>query len=219
LRELATKAGDAKHLPRLAQIYEVLRYMTSSILRLIFRRWKRYGRAAVVIGEPWRVDSWLRELEERGTSLFAVSRSERLGHVQAFADSVMEKIGELVPVTSVSLACAALETFPSEYVDRTKLLERMSELRAVLIERGAHVIRRDIDIAEVFDRAYRMLRMRRIIARQGAGFLVLPRGRPLIAYYANSVRHLCEPALSRLREGEDHPVDRAMASLPAAVRP
>jgi hypothetical protein len=35
-----------------------------------------------------------------------------------------------------------------------------------------------------------MLRMRKVIARTGSGYLVLPRGRPLVSYYANSVAHL-----------------------------
>ena len=43
---------------------------------------------------------------------------------------------------------------------------------------------------EVFDRAYRMLRLRRVVARSGDGYVILSRGRPLISYYANSVAHL-----------------------------
>ena len=44
-----------------------------------------------------------------------------------------------------------------------------------------------------------MLRMRRVIARTGNGFLILPNGRPLITYYANSIVHLLGPFAEGLR--------------------
>jgi hypothetical protein len=65
------------------------------------------------------------------------------------------------------------------------------------------VIRHEFDVAETFDRAYRMLRMRRIVARQGTGYLVLPKGRALIHYYANSIRHLYEPYFAGVVERDE----------------
>ena len=209
LRELDTQARGMKRVSRFTQIYEVARYAGWNLLRLTTRRWKRYGRAALVIGEPWPIASWLEELERGGVHLFELERSSRLGHVQVFADHVMRRIGALIPVTPVALACAALESFPSEYLERDRLLERMAELRDVLVERGAYVIRRDSDISETFERAYRMLRMRRIIARQQVGYLVLPKGRPLVEYYANSIRHLYHAYATGVQDREALPVQRA----------
>jgi glycerol-3-phosphate O-acyltransferase len=211
LRELETQTLGMKRVSRLTQVYEVARYAGWNALRLTTGRWKRYGRAALVIGEPWPVATWLTELEQHGVRLFEVDRTSRLGQVQAFADRVMQRIGALTPVTPVALACAALESFPSEYVDRDRLLERMLELRDVMVEHGAHVIRRDSDITETFERAYRMLRMRRIIARQegDGGYLVLPKGRALIEYYANSIRHLYGAYASGAHDRDTLPVQRA----------
>src|SRR2546422_3912551 len=39
---------------------------------------------------------------------------------------------------------------------------------------------------DVWDRAWRMLRMRRLVVADGDSLVVLPRGRPLLEYYANS---------------------------------
>lgn len=205
LRELETQTRGARRPSRLTQIYEVLRYAGWNALRLVTRRWKRYGRAAVVIGEPWPLAPWITELEAQGVPLFDVERHERLGHVQAFADRVMRRIGSIMPVTAVTLACAALESFDEEYVARDRLLERMEDLQDVLLAHNAQVLRHEADTAETFARAYRMLRMRRIIARQGTGYLVLPKGRPLIHYYANSVRHLFEDYVAGVRERQALP--------------
>jgi len=61
--------------------------------------------------------------------------------------------------------------------------------------------------AESFDRAWRMLQMRRIVARMDDGYLVLPRGRPLVSYYANSITHLLGPFMEAVRSRDSLPVD------------
>ncbi|MEQ1691821.1 MAG: hypothetical protein ABMA00_11070, partial [Gemmatimonas sp.] len=173
-------------------------------------RWRRYGRAAVTIGEPIAVDTWLSSLERDGVSLFALPRADRLAHLQRFCDHVLARIGTIIPVTPVPLACAALQSFDADFVSRAQLLERMESMRDVLQELNGRVIRADRDIADTFDRAYRMLRMRRIIARAGDGYLVLPRGRPLITYYANSIVPLLGPFAAGVKARDRLPVDDAM---------
>ena len=67
---------------------------------------------------------------------------------------------------------------------------------------------------EIFARAWRMLKMRRVIAQDGAGFIVLPRGRSLVSYYANSVSHLLGPFVLAVQARDALP---AMASLRATA--
>ena len=76
----------------------------------------------------------------------------------------------------------------------------------MLPEVNARVLQADRDIAEIFERAYRMLRMRKVLARQGEGFLILSRGRPLISYYANAIAHLLGPYAAGVRERDALPV-------------
>jgi glycerol-3-phosphate O-acyltransferase len=198
LRELAIREGRRRP-SRVVQIGEVLRYVGMNVGRLLLGRWQRYGRAAVTIGAPTRVADWLDSLGAQGVDLFALERSERLALVQEYCNGLMERVGALVPVTPVPLACAALQTFDSEFVPREALLARMSELREVLPEINALPLRVDRTIEEVFDRAWLMLRMRRVLASQGDMFVILPRGRELISYYANSVAHLLGPYAEGVR--------------------
>jgi glycerol-3-phosphate O-acyltransferase len=182
-----------------------MRYAFWNVGRLLTRRWKRYGRAAVTIGAPIPLESWFGELESEGIDLFALDRAERLGHVQALSDRVMERIGAIIPVTPVSLACAAIQSFDADFISRTQLLGRMEELRALLFELNARVLRAERDIDETFERAYRMLRMRKVLVRHGDGFLVLPRGRPLVTYYANSIVHLLGSFADGIRQRDALP--------------
>ena len=64
----------------------------------------------------------------------------------------------------------------------------------------ARVIYREGTVEEIFDRAWRMLSMRRILVRVGDGYSVLPGNRPLVSYYANSISHLLGPFAAGVRE-------------------
>ena len=206
LRELRTHEG-APRASRLAQFREVLNYAASNFGRLSTRRFKRYGRAAVVVGEPVPVAPWLAGLAAEGAPLFERARAERLEAVQDFTDRMMGRIGAIIPVTAVPLVCAALQTFDAEYVPAPRLLARIEELRDHLVARGAEVVEPAREAAETFERAYRMLRMRRVLAREGDAYVILPRGRELISYYANGIAHLCGAWEAQVRARDALPTD------------
>jgi glycerol-3-phosphate O-acyltransferase len=201
LRELASIEGSERP-SRVAQLGEVARYVGWNMTRLALRRWKRYGRAAVTIGRAMPLEAWFAKHRD----LFELPKPERRARVQALCDSVMSHIGQLIPVTPVPLACAAIQSLDRDFVPRAALLERMGDLRDVLLELNARVIRHDRGIDETFDRAWRMLEMRRVLAESGDGFAVLPRGRELISYYANSIAHLLGPFTSAVRARDALPV-------------
>ena len=211
LRELDRRQGGAPP-PRLRQLGEVLHYALWNVGRLAGRRWQRYGRAAVLIGEPIPLAPWFDELDRQGVDLYALPKPERLARVQALCDRVMSRIGELVPVTPVPLTCAALQSLDRDFVRRDELLGRMAELREVLAELNSAGLAEPgatAAVGELFDRAYRVLRMRRVIARQGEGYLILPHGRELVSYYANSVAHLLGPYESGVRARDTLPAEGA----------
>ena len=204
LRELDAREGR-KRPPRYVQLGEVVRYVWWNMARLVARRWKRYGRAAVVIGDPFPLSPWL-DREDRDTGgLFDLERTERLARVQLLSDSVLERIAAIVPVTPVSLACAAIQSFDGDFISHDQLLARMSEMRDVLTELNARVILREGSVEEIFDRAWRMLQMRRILVRVGAGYSVLPGNRPLVSYNANSISHLLGPFADGVRQRDQLP--------------
>jgi len=209
LRELESKERGRRP-PRLVQAWEVGHYVAWNLTRLVTRQWKRYGRAAVVVGAPIPLGPWF--ASER--DLFTLDRPERLARVQALCDDLLERVGSLIPVTPVPLVCAAIQSFDGDFIPRDRLLERIDELRGVLRELNAGVVRQDRTAEEVFDRAYRMRRMRRVLSRTGTGYLVLPKGRPLVSYYANSVGHLLGQFGDAVRARDALPSTRAFHSAP-----
>ena len=183
---------------------EVSRYVGWNAGRVALRRWQRYGRAAVTIGRPIPLEPWFRD----NADLFELPKTERRGRVQSLCDDVMSRIGELIPVTPVPLACAAIQSLDRDFISRAQLIERMGDLRDVILELNGRVIRHDRSMDETFERAWRMLRLRHVLGESGQGFAVLPRGRELISYYANSIAHLLGPFTDAVR---------ARDTLPAAA--
>jgi glycerol-3-phosphate O-acyltransferase len=178
---------NAKQAPRLAQAGTVLWYLMGNAARLLTGRLKRYGRVAVTFGTPVSARGWV---ATEAPGFLALPKEERLPRVQAFADRMMERIGGVVPVTPVPLGAAALLSFGTSAVRHEDLLERMDELRDRLAEASAKLVRDELAIVEVWERAERMFVLRRCVTRQGDTWIILPRQRPLLEYYANSIRHL-----------------------------
>jgi glycerol-3-phosphate O-acyltransferase len=208
IRELAVREGSPR-IPRRRQLGEVGRYVSWNIARLVTRRWKRYGRAAVVVGNPISLEDWF----TANPDLFQAPRPERLAKVQSLCDGIMDRIGRLVPVTPVPLVCAAVQSLDREFIPRDLLLERMQEMRDMLVELNSRVVRTDRTIEETLEVALRMLRMRRVLHDEPGGFTVSPRNRELVSYYANSIAHLLGPFSASVMARDSLPLERFAAGV------
>jgi len=190
---------------RLAQLSTVASYLISNTLRLLTGRLKRYGRVAVNFGTPLSLRSWLRAAP---ANVLTLPKERRLPELERLAREMLARIGAIIPVTPVPLAAAALLSFGQTVITKDALLERMDQLRDRLKDVNGKVVRGGARVAEVWDRAWRMLRMRRLVVVEGESLVILPRGRPLLEYYANSIAHLVpirgpRPAFHKAHELED----------------
>jgi glycerol-3-phosphate O-acyltransferase len=125
----------------------------------------------------------------------------------------MDRIGRLVPVTPVPLVCAAVQSLDREFIPRDLLLERMQEMRDMLVELNSRVVRTDRTIEETLEVALRMLRMRRVLHDEPGGFTVSPRNRELVSYYANSIAHLLGPFSASVMARDSLPLERFAAGV------
>ena len=196
---------------RVRQLWTVIAYMTQNLLRLATGNLKRYGRVAVNFGTPISLRAWVAERP----GILALPKAERLPKVQGLADRILETVAAIVPVTPVPLVSAVLLSFDDTVVWRDALLERLDDICQYLVQTGAKLVQPERDAARTFERAWRTLRMRRLVMREGDAYVILPRQRPLLQYYANSVRHLLPQSVDRLIM---HPAHEPDADLPT-LRP
>jgi glycerol-3-phosphate O-acyltransferase len=195
---------------RLSQLGTVLSYLVSNTVRLLTGRLKRYGRVAVNFGTPLSLRTWLTTSPR---DVLSLPKETRLPELERLAREMMARIGAIIPVTPVPLAAAALLSFGQTVVQKNALLERMDQPRDRLSEVNGKVVRGGARIAEVWDRAWRMLRMRRLVVADGETLVILPRGRPLLEFYANSIAHLIPIRGPRLPFHKAHEVDTNLPGL------
>ena len=198
IRELVDPADRPS---RVAQLLTVTSYLAGNALRLVTGRLKRYGRAAVNFGTPVSLRAWLATAPP---GLLDWPKERRLPELDRLAREMLERIGAVIPVTPVPLAAAALLSFDQTAIPRAAVLERMDQLRDRLHHVNAKVVRGDARIGDIWDRAWRMLRLRRLVVAEGDTLIVLPRGRPLLEYYANSIAHLLPIRGERLPFHKQH---------------
>jgi glycerol-3-phosphate O-acyltransferase len=183
IRELEAGVARKSRAQRLARVSH---YTGWNTLRLLTGRLRRYGRVAVNFGTPLSVRSWI----AGQPSVLDLPREERLPRVQQLADAMLARIADVIPVTPVPLVAAALLSFGETAVRHTELLERLEHYRAHLLEQDAKLVLGEQDAAATLDRAWRTFRMRRLVTREGNTCVILPSQRPLLEFYANSIRHL-----------------------------
>jgi glycerol-3-phosphate O-acyltransferase len=186
---------------RLTQFAHVLSYLGWNVARLLTGQLRRYGRVAVAFGTPISVRAWL---AEQPPGILSLPKAERLPQVQRLAEHALERIGAVIPVTAVPLASAVLLSFGGSVVPRARVLGRMDEVRDQLSGVNAKIVRQELPVLEVWERAWLMFRMRRLVVAEGEDLVILPGSRPLLEYYANSIRHLlpAEVAVSWSPAGE-----------------
>jgi glycerol-3-phosphate O-acyltransferase len=195
---------------RLAQLGTVLSYLASNTVRLLTGRLKRYGRVAVNFGAPLSLRGWMRSAPK---DVLTLPKERRLPELERLAREMLTRIGAIIPVTPVPLAAAALLSFGQTVVGKDALLERMDQLRDRLLDVNGKVVRGGARIADVWDRAWRMLRMRRLVVADGESLVVLPKGRPLLEYYANSIAHLVPIRGPRAPFHKAHEIDDNLPRL------
>jgi len=209
-RALIRELVDERDRPgRFTQLWTVATYVSSNALRLATGRLKRYGRAAVNFGTPLSLREWL----ATKPGVLALPKEQRLPQVEQLARLLMDRIGAIIPVTPVPLAAAALLSFGQTVVARHDVLERMDQLRDRLRDVNAKVVRGGSRIHDVWDRAWRMLRMRRLVVEDGDSLIVLPRGRPLLEFYANSIAHLLPIRPPRVPFHKTHETESDLPTL------
>jgi glycerol-3-phosphate O-acyltransferase len=202
--------GTGRRPGRLRQLGTVVNYLGRNALRLVTGRLKRYGRAAVNFGTPLSLRDWLSTAPD---GVLTWPSERRLPALQGLAQEMVTRIGAIIPVTPVPLAAAALLSFERTVISKSDLLERMDQLRDRLLDVNGKVVRGGARIADVWDRAWRMLRMRRLVVDEGTSLVVLPRGRPLLQYYANSIAHLLPIRGPRVPFHKTHESETDLPSL------
>ncbi len=194
-----------------AQLFGVLGFVGGNLVRLLVGQRRRYGRVAVNVGVPVSVRAWF---GSGRAGVLDQAWEARRPAVRALADELMARIGAILPVTPVPLVAAALLSFQASVVPVAALGPRIDQLRQWLSAFNSRLVGAERTSADLWDRAWRTLHRRRWVMREGESLVIQPGARPLLEYYANSIRHL----VPEERRWERSPTAGDDPSLPRLAR-
>ena len=170
------------------------------VVRMAWRklqgRFPGFGVACANFGEPVSLRAWA---GERGLDFSRLDRDALFAAVEELGGELTRRIVDVVPVLAVPVVSTVLieadGPLDREAIKR-RALEWLDDARAL----GAHIALKEGGEAADIETAVQSLRKRRLIAERGGSFSPEERQRPLLAYYAASIRQL-RTHLERKRDG------------------
>ncbi|HEX4954105.1 MAG TPA: 1-acyl-sn-glycerol-3-phosphate acyltransferase [Thermoanaerobaculia bacterium] len=164
-----------------------LRFVARNVWLMLRSEWHRFGYACVNFGAPVSLSEHLARTGVDAAHLDRASRFEVTGRLAA---ELMAEIGRVVPVLPVPLLARVFEEAGGEGLSELEIKARFLGHLARLQALGAKVYipRQDQDYAAQV--GLRMLLLRRMVSEEEGLFRARPEEARLLAYYANSIRHL-----------------------------
>ena len=172
-------------------------FLFRSLLRSIFKRFKRYGYAVVTFGTPVSVDDFVRE----HPAILSPSFEERKAALTDLAEVVMTEISNALPVTPVTLLARIFAEHPDEPLTDDEIVDAIDGYRSAWHDRVW--LLREKTGEEIWRAARRVVELRHLIQPaerwrsdlfEGSGVPVIeeawqwnPRETLLRDYYANSL--------------------------------
>ena len=153
-------------------------------IQLVVRA-RRLARAAVNFGTPISAREYARA---HYADFRALDREERVQRVRSLARTLMQTIGEIMPVVPVPVVARVFVRDPRGILSASEITARAQAMIPDLQERGSPVPLKGSDL----EAALRILSVRRLLIVDGDLYRAAPGSEKILRYYANAISHLLE---------------------------
>ena len=167
-------AGEAGERRFRARVSVVAGFLVKQVWLRLTGRFHRFGYAAVSFGNPLSLAEYIRREGDA---------------VDTLAQELMGRIAQVVPVLPVPLVAYLLQRGP---LDRAGIERAFSRALDAMPSAHVHLPRDSRDYA--VEVGLRMLSERRLIRQADGVYSVAPGQEKALTFYANSIRHLLDPA-------------------------
>ena len=161
-------------------------YLVHSVALRLRGKLYRYGYACVSFGKPISLRQYV---TERGIDFRMLDEARRFAEIERLGETLMQKVGEVVPALPVSLA-ATVVLGAAKPLSALELKTEVAELMARLAARGAHIHIPRADQDYALEVGLRMLLLRHFVLEENGLYRANPDEEILLRYYANSIAHL-----------------------------
>ena len=166
----------------------LLAYLAHNVALRLRGKLYRYGYACVSFGKPLSLRQYV---SEHGIDFRMLDESRRFAEIERLGETLMQKVGEVVPALPVSLV-ATVVLGAGRPLSALELKAEIAELMARLTARGAHIHIPRADQDYAVEVGLRMLLLRHFVLEENGLYRTNPDEEILLRYYANSIAHLVE---------------------------
>ncbi|MCO5198315.1 MAG: 1-acyl-sn-glycerol-3-phosphate acyltransferase [Anaerolineae bacterium] len=154
-------------------------------IRLRLRgEWYRHGYAVVNVGTPISLRAYAQAHDIDFTQM---ARPERIAEAQRLADTLMNAIGNVLPVLPVAAVATVFMGDPERAFSEAELQTAVAELLTQLEADGAQIYVPRSDRAYTIRVGLRMLALRRLVQEKDGMYRVVDKNLPVLRYYARSI--------------------------------
>lgn len=147
-------------------------------------RWRRFGYASVNFGEPLSVKDWC---NSKGVEFSRLEQEPRFEEVGRLANTLMERIADVVPVLPVPLLASVVlehrDDWESALAIKTYALEKIEQLS----RQGAPIRIASCACEGVLSNALKTLCARNMLEQRDGLLRAAPDAEEILTYYANSI--------------------------------
>ncbi len=158
-----------------ASVPSSARFAFRQLVHRLRGRLYRFGHAAVAYGEP--------------LSLREFAKAHPKDTTEALGEELRLRLSQTIPVLTVPLIAWALEDAETPLTEAT-LADQVGHRLNALRENGARIHVTEADLSAAVTQALKMLRLRRLIQDSDHGISIAKGRERMMAFYANSIRHL-----------------------------
>lgn len=171
---------------RLYTLRSTVWHLFGMMSRLLRIRRKRYGRAAVSFGPALSAKAWLAERDRRVEGL---DDAQRKAMVAGIAETIIERISEIIPVLPVSLVATVLHGDDREDLSEAELRQETGALLERLHARNVPMANEQADETTVYQHGLDVLLAREVVFQDGQRIRRNTEKQALLSYYARTVAH------------------------------
>jgi len=171
---------------RFYTVWSTLKHSMGVIARLLRIRRKQYGRAAVSFGKELSARDWL---EQRGQSVEALDDAGRKAMVAPMAETIIQQIGDIIPVLPVSLVANVVSASPDETLSERDIQQGVHRLIEQLRAKNVPLAIEDATDDWAYEQGLQVMLSRKVLIRDGVHFQINPEQAALLDYYARTIAH------------------------------
>lgn len=177
-----TRASKTRHFVNFLSFMKDNMYIGSRL------RWRKFGYASVNFGIPLSIKNY--QLEKQ-FNFAEIDSKQRFIAVQTLAEQLMESVKYVMPVLPVPLISCVFMKY-DQSLRSLDIFVKVEQVIQEMINNGAAMKKNEQPRNKTLMESLKLLVDRGILKEENDYYQIIPEHKALIAYYANSLKHLLQ---------------------------